>query len=154
MNRCQDLLRQSGIASTWTLQDEITVRLFDLERARQIIRVYRNSLHDDLNGISQAVYIRHPASIPATNWPGRLGATVVILAPAFAICGLFLLQYVFFVSQLPLLEGPSVAVWFAICYFGTIAVSAMLMHQQDVRRERHKRQEASKLAEEEKDTGI
>jgi hypothetical protein len=148
INRCQDVLRQHGIASTWTLQDEITVRLFDLERARQIIRMYRDSLHGRL----QAAFVMYPPSAPATNWPARLGATVVILAPAFSICGLLLLQCVFVVLRLPLLEGPPVAIWFAICFFGTIAVSALLMHLQDVRRERHKRQEASKLAEEERST--
>lgn len=44
MGRCQALLRQYGIASTWTLPGELNVRLCDLERVTQIIQKYRDSL--------------------------------------------------------------------------------------------------------------
>lgn len=149
MNRCQDLLRQYGIASTWTLQEELTVRLFDLERATQLIRTFR----EDLKVRSRHVY--HSSSPPPLilpDWAIQLAFPIVFLAPVFAICGLMLTQCLLAGLSMPLLEGPNVGSWFAICYFVGMELCALSMLLRSVRRRREWRRETRTLAEGERST--
>ena len=142
MNRGQDLLRQNGIASTWTLQDEITVRLFDLERARQLIRTHRESLK---------AKAKWPYSSPRPpifpDWLVQLLFRIVFLSPVYATCVLLIHQYTLSVLQMPLLEGPQVGSLFAICYFVGIELSVLTMVMRAVRRRREKGEMARKMAE-------
>ncbi len=146
MERCQDLLRQHGIASTWTLQDEITVRLFDLERARRLIRTYQETLK---------VRIPLPLDLPprqpvaaVSPWPVCQAA--LIAAPISAVSLLLLTQCLLVLMREPLLQGPYIGSWLAICYFVSLEICVLRTFLREARR-RAERQQASKLAEREKE---
>jgi len=151
MAGCQELLRQYGIASKWTLLGEIKVRLFDLERATQIIRKFRDSLRiRAARALPWMPAILHPASIPVTDWPVRLAILIFFLAPIYAIFGLVLTQCVFAVSYTRLLQGPDVLYCFLIWYFAVFQINILVAVLHDIHRRRNERQEARQMAEGEK----
>lgn len=132
---CLDLLRRFGIASTWTLREEISVRLFDLERATQLIRTHRKGLE------------ARPRPLVFPDWLVQLLFPIVFLAPVYAICVLLIYQSTLAFLQMPLLEGPQVGSLFAICYFVGIELSVLTILMRAVRRRHEKREMARKMAE-------
>ena len=151
MAGCQELLRQYGIASKWTLLGEIKVRLFDLERATQIIRIHREALRIKATRAIAWMGVKvRPASLPLTDWPVRLGILLLFLAPIYAIFGLVLTQCIFAVSYTRLMSGPEAVLWFSIWNFAVVQLYVLSKLLQDVRRRHDERQEARKLAERER----
>ena len=143
MERCQHLLRQNGIVSTWTLQEEIKVRLFDLGRAMQLIRRYR----EGLSVKSQQTY-DSPRSlvVSSPDWSARL-VLLIFFVTLYAVCGLLFTQCALTTLKMPLIEGSQVGACLVIWYFVALELSVLTMVLRDVRRRNHERRETRKLAE-------
>lgn len=126
---CQELLRQHGIASTWTLQGELKVRKFDLHRTEQLIRSY----WDDLLVKPLPPIVRprgRGESVPP--WPVYFAA--IVIAPIGAIVCVLMTQGALAVANMSLLTGSEVGSLLAISYFVSLDVSIVWIFFREARK--------------------
>jgi hypothetical protein len=155
MAGCQELLRQYGIATKWTLLGEIKVRLFDLERATQLVRTHREALRIKPQLVSLPyAFIAGRTTGGTPSWPVRLFFVGIFLAPLYAVFGLLLIQCFVAMLRMPLLEAEAVSCWLVICYFGGMQLGLLTMFVMDHRRRSDERREAKALVEREKEKAI
>lgn len=152
MAGCQELLQQYGIASKWTLIGEIKVRLFDLERATQIIRKFRDSLKIKPQPVCLPYAVIAGRTTQGTPpWAVRFFFVCIFLAPLYAIFGLLLIQCSMAMFHKPLLDAEGVSCGLAICYFAGMQFGLLTMLVMDRRQRNEERQVARNLAEREKE---
>jgi hypothetical protein len=149
MAGCQELLEQFGISTKWKDNREINVRLFDLDRAIQIIRENRASLIERPLRISlpYAVVSGRMARGETPGWAVRAAFVGFLLAPLYALTGLLFIQCGMAMRNLPLLDSQEAFTWLLICYFIGIHVALLTMYVMDWRRFNEERKEARRLAE-------
>ncbi len=151
MAGCQELLRQFGIVSKWTVIGEIKVRLFDLERASQIVRKHREALKiKATHALSWSHPSLFPPTIPVTSWPIRLAILILFLAPIYALFGVLLIQCVLVTIKQPIMKDWQIVIGLAIGYVATAGLGIAMFLLRDERRRRNERQEARQLADEDR----
>ena len=137
---CQELLRQHGIVSKWTLEGEIRVREFDLARAAQLMRSYREVLT-----IKPPESIVRPREKGETISPWPICFAAIVISPICAVLGVLMTQGALAVANMPLLTGNEVGALLAIGYFASLEVSILWMFSREVRRRSAKRREEMRL---------
>jgi hypothetical protein len=147
MAGCQEMLRQYGICSKWSLEGDIQVRLFDLEQATRIIRRYRETLLERPLRVSlpYAVIAGRATQGEPPSWAVRLFFVCVFPAPLYAIVGLLLIQCGLATLKRPLLDAEEVSCWLMICYFIGMQFALFTMFIMDWRRRDEQRREARNL---------
>jgi hypothetical protein len=144
MASCQYLLSNFGIASKWTMQGEIKVRLFDLNRATEIIRTYRDSLK-----VKRSRAAPGPLSLveSAPDGAARVVLMMFLLAPVYSLAGVMFMQCFLASFKQPLMAGPDVILWLTIWYFASLQLLLLATVLRGVFRRRRDREEARRLAE-------
>ncbi|MFN0017784.1 MAG: hypothetical protein ACKVP0_05960 [Pirellulaceae bacterium] len=137
---CQELLRQFGIASTWTTAGEIKVRLFDQVRALQLIRSHRESL---INIPPPPIFRPKPPAAHIS--PGPVYFAALVVAPIGAVVGVLMIECALAEARMSLLTGNEVASLLAIGYFVSLQFSILWIFSRDVRRRIEKRRAAEQL---------
>lgn len=151
MASCQELLRHFGIASKWTMQGEIKVRLFDMDRATQLVRTYRDSLKVKRRPESAAAL---PVQLVESTygWAPRLVLMMFLLAPAYSVAGLMFTQCFLIAFKQPPIAGPDVAIWLAIWYFASLQLLLLATILRGVFQRRKDLEDARRLAERSRET--
>ena len=149
MAGCQELLRQFGITSKWTLLGEIKVRLFDLQRATKVIRDYRETLvyRPQRVSLPYAVIAGRATRGEAPTWAVRFFFVCVFLAPLYALVGLLLIECGLAMVRRQLLSVEEISSWLVICYFVGMQLALLTMFIMDWRRRDEQRKEARRVAE-------
>jgi len=126
---CQELLRQHGIASKWTLQGEIKVREFDLDRTLQLIRSFREVL-----SVNPPESPGMPKGKGEAVSPWPVGVAAIFIAPIGAVLAVLVTECTLAGARMSLLTGNEAASLLAVGYFVSLEVSILWIFSREVRR--------------------